>query len=278
MHSTFSDGTFTPPELVAYARKKRLSAIALTDHHTTAGLPSFFQAARQAGLAAVAGVEISAAYQGREVHILGLFLPASVWSTVDLWMDEQKREKEQSNRLLAQRLTDAGIAIDYQALRRQYPNSAINRAHFASLLVEKGVCASTDEAFATFLHPANGFYTPAPFAPAMDVIAHLSTLGSVVALAHPTTHLSWAQLPTFIEQAMAAGMNGMEIYHSLFTKQEIQQLQSLCTHYGLLACGGSDFHGTRKPSVDMGDGGAGTPIPLSIYQTLYRASIHSSQS
>ena len=274
MHSTFSDGTFSPEELVAYAKAKQLSAIALTDHHTARGLPAFVQAARRSGILPVAGTEISALYQGKEVHILGLFLPAHCWDAIDAWMADQKKEKEQSNRLLAQRLTKAGYPVDYQAMRRQYPNSAINRAHFATALVEGGYCTSTEEAFATFLDETCGFYTPAPFAPAEEVIARLSGLGALVALAHPITHLSWAQLPGFIEQALPAGMMAMETHHSSFTPADIPRLQALCTRYGLLECGGSDFHGARKPQVDMGDGGGGTPIPFSLYQVLAQAAAH----
>ena len=271
MHSTFSDGSFSPEELVVYAKAKRLSAIALTDHHTARGLPSFFQAARRHGIIPVAGTEMSAAYQGHEVHILGLFLPVNCWNAIDVWMAAQKREKEQSNCLLAQRLTKAGYPIDYAAIQQQFPDSAINRAHFATVLVEKGYCVSTDEAFATFLHPANGFYTPAPFAPAMDVIARLASFGGLVALAHPITHLSWTQLPGFIKQAVRAGMTAMETHHSDFTPSDIARLQAMCSQYGLLECGGSDFHGTRKPDVEMGDGGGGTPIPFAMYQALSQA-------
>lgn len=152
-HSTFSDGTSTPEELVSAAQELGLTAVALCDHNDVDGLPRFLAAARGGRTAAVPGTEISTVFEGTELHILGLFIPERGWEAVRELTARMRRSKEESNLTLERRLRAAGYALDYAVMRAAKPDGYLNRAHFAAELTRLGYTSSIDDAFRTLLAP-----------------------------------------------------------------------------------------------------------------------------
>ena len=266
-HSVFSDGTYTPGELVAEAKRLNL-IIALTDHNTAAGLPEFMEAARAMGVTAVPGVEFSTEYNGKELHLLGLFVLPEHYAAVERLVKEQHVLKEISNMELVERLNQAGYLIDYAKVKRRNPNGNANRAHMAAELLEQGYVASVREAFDTVLCDDGGFYMPPSRLQLLEVIEELRRIGILPVLAHPLQELTETELRTLLPKAIDAGLVGMETMHASYTPEVICLAEKIAAEFQLLASGGSDFHGAVKPDITLGTGKGWLCIPSNIYLNL----------
>ena len=269
-HSVFSDGTYTPTELIAEAKRLGL-IIALTDHNTAAGLPEFMDAARKQGVTAVPGVEFSAEYNGKELHLLGLFVQPEHEPAVERMMREQHVLKEISNMELVERLNRAGYGIDYAKVKARNPKGNANRAHMAAELMEQGYVASIREAFDTILSDTGGFYVPPSRLQLLDVIEDLRRIGVLPVLAHPLQELTETELRELLSHAMGAGLAGMETMHSSYSPETIALAEKIAAEFGLLPSGGSDFHGTVKPDISLGSGRGRLCISPDVYWNLLEA-------
>ena len=266
-HSVFSDGSYTPSELIAEAKRLGL-IIALTDHNTVAGLPEFMEEAEKQGVTAVPGIEISTEYNGTELHLLGLFVLPKHYAAINRMVKEQHLLKEISNIELVERLNQAGYMIDYAKVKSRNPNGNANRAHMAAELLEQGYVASIQEAFNTILSDGCGFYVPPSRLQLLDVIDDLRSIGVIPVLAHPLQELTEAELRELLPHAIGAGLVGMETMHSSYTPEVIALAEKIASDFNLLPSGGSDFHGSVKPNVSLGIGKGWLSIPVSIYQNL----------
>lgn len=267
-HSTCSDGTCTPTRLAAMAAGLGLSAVALCDHNTVAGLEEFTAAGARYGIETVAGVEFSTEYKGTELHILGLFLPEEHYGAVTACLEHALEQKEQSNRRLIQELAGAGICLDYDALRRSNPDGIINRAVIGAEMVRRGYVPSVSQAFALWLDEGHGFYRPAPRPDSLDIIRFIGSVGAVAVLAHPFADLDEPGLRRFLADAIPAGLEGMETLYAGFDGQTVALAQSIAREYGLAESGGSDFHGDNKPDIRMGSGRGGLAVGEDILTGL----------
>ena len=146
-HSNFSDGTCTPAELIRLAEEAGISAIALCDHNTVAGLPSFLEAAQNSLVEAVSGIEFSTEYQGTELHILGLFLQKQHYGAINALLEEALHRKEQSNLALIEKLREQGLKLDYWKIREESSGANLNRAVIGAYLMRNGFCSTMEEAF-----------------------------------------------------------------------------------------------------------------------------------
>ncbi|MBO5727653.1 MAG: PHP domain-containing protein [Oscillospiraceae bacterium] len=266
-HSVFSDGTYTPGELVAQAKRLGL-IVALTDHNTVAGLPEFMDAAQKLGVTAVPGVEFSTEHKGKELHLLGLFVFPEHYAAVERMVKEQHVLKEISNMELVERLNQAGYLIDYAKVKGRNPNGNANRAHVAAELLEQGYVTSVREAFDTILSDRGGFYVPPSRLQLMDVIKELRRIGVLPVLAHPLQELTEAELRALLPSAIEAGLIGMETMHSSYTPETISLAEAIAQEHHLLSSGGSDFHGSVKPEISLGTGRGWLCIPEKIYLQL----------
>lgn len=266
-HSTYSDGTLTPAQLISLAREKKLSAITLSDHNTVAGLPLFLEAAEGSGVEAVPGIEFSTEYEGTELHILGLFIKPCHYEKINALLRQFLERKETSNRQLVQRLQAAGMDLDYEEIRNQAAGS-VNRARIAAKMVEKGYCQSIKQAFSDWLSPKKGYYIPPLRPDAYETIRFIKSLGAVAVLAHPFLSLKEAQLRAFLPEAVAAGLDGMEVYYAAYDKETTALAKQIAAEYGLLESGGSDFHGQNKPDIDLGSGKGDLLIPVELLEKL----------
>jgi predicted metal-dependent phosphoesterase TrpH len=267
-HSNFSDGTLSPGELLKAAQTAGLSAVALCDHNTVAGLPDFLAAAAASPVEAVPGIEISADYQDGEVHILGIFLQPRHYSAVAQKMAQVQQRKEESNRKLIEALRAAGVVLDYDEIKAANPDGFINRANIAAALVAKGYAADRKDAFKRYLKPSAGFYRPPKRIDAEESVRFLKSLGAVVILAHPFLNLDEAGLRGFLELAVTWGLDGMETEYPLFDEQQREKARFLAGQFGLLPSGGSDFHGANKPDIRLGTGKGDLRVPLAMLTEL----------
>ena len=266
-HSVFSDGTYTPGEIIAEAKRLGL-IVALTDHNTAAGLPEFMDAAQKLGVTAVPGVEFSTEYNGKELHLLGLFVLPEHYAAVERMVKEQHVLKEISNMELVERLNQAGYLIDYMKVKRRNPNGNANRAHMAAELLDQGYVTSIREAFDTILSDNGGFYVPPSRLQLIDVIKELRRIGVLPILAHPLQELTEPELRDLLPNAIEAGLAGMETMHSSYTPETIALAEKIAAEFNLLSSGGSDFHGSVKPGISLGTGRGWLCIPSKTYSNL----------
>ena len=267
-HSTSSDGSLSPSELVAAAEEMRLGALALTDHNTTKGLAEFTAAAEGSGVTAVPGCEFSTDFGDRELHIVGLFLPRESWPAVEGYTDALRRSKHASNLLMIEKLRERGCDITYDEVAAITDAAEFNRAHVARVLQAKGCVDSLDQAFDTLLKAGNGCYFPAKRPDALKTVRFIRDRGGVAVLAHPFLNLDADGLEAFLPQAMEAGLTAMETRYSLFNEAKTHEAQALAKRFGLLPSGGSDFHGVAKPAIALGVGKGGLQVPYAYYEAL----------
>ena len=271
IHSKCSDGSFPPAELISMVREAGLTAVALTDHNTVAGIPAFMAEAKRQGITAVAGTELSTVLEGREIHLLGLFIPPEHYHDVTLLTEEYRGYKEQSNYALVARLTADGYKVDYADIRRRNPDRVINRALFAEELTKGGFTPSVKAAFDTLLGEGMGYYTPPKRLEFFAAIRFLRSIHTLPVWAHPLQYMEEAAVRAALPEAIAAGLLGMEVMHSSYDGATITRAKEIADEFGLLYSGGSDYHGTVKPTVKLGVGskdGAEPHIPDEYYEKL----------
>lgn len=267
IHSNRSDGTYTPEELIAEAERIGLSAVALCDHNTIAGLPDFLKAAEGTHVRAVPGIEFSTDYEGTELHILGLFIQPEHYDAIHALLAEAHARKEASNLALAEALNEAGFPIDYSAVKSRTEGQP-NRAHFAAELIQMGYVSSIREACLTILSPGYGLYQPPKRPEAFAVIRFIKSIGAAAVLAHPFLNLKEPQLRIFLEKAKACGLDGMETLYSTFDKHLTRRAREIAREFGLKESGGSDFHGRNKPDISLGTGRGNLAVPIEFLQKL----------
>ena len=272
-HSYYSDGTFAPEQLLRQAQQLGLSAIALTDHNTVAGLPEFLAAGERYNVEAIPGIEITSEFCGEELHILGLFLQNEALAPLEEIMSEVRMRKARSERALVEALCEKGMNLSYDAIQAATPDGNINRAHIATEMVNKGYVSSYQEAFTTWLSPEWGLYHPAKRLDAFEVIRLIKSLGATAVLAHPFLSLNEEQLRRFLPRAAECGLDGMETLYSKYDAATTALATRIAEEYDLLPSGGSDFHGGNKPDVQMGTGWGDLRVPSCIISDLKKRTI-----
>ena len=254
VHSTASDGSLTPRELVYYTAEKQLSAIALTDHDTVSGLAEALAASHHAGIELIPGVEMSCVWEGTEIHILGYFADTASAALQDglAWF---RRMRDERNETILDNLAEDGILLTEEELRAGDPDTVITRAHFARLLTEKGYVRDRKEAFAGYL-AYGGKYVPTKDQLTPERVMQMFYDSRIwPSLAHPVQyHLDEDSLVQLISELKAMGLRGLEVWHSSQSWQDTARLQTIARLTGLLPTGGSDFHGSSKPDVEIGTG------------------------
>ena len=270
-HSVFSDGTYTPAEIIDAAIELGLSAVALCDHNTVDGLPAFLSAAEGKHIEAICGAEFSVEYNGTELHLLGLFIPRAYFAQISRLMEDAMELKRQSNLDLIDAINQAGYPVSFEEIARTTPNGKFNRAHIARALVEKGYMSSIKEAFDTLLSPSVGFYKEPERISFWEMLEFLTDIGAVPVLAHPFLNLDASQLAVLLPLAKEKGLVGMECVYSLYDEATTQISFDLARQFGLKCSGGSDFHGTNKPDIALGTGKGNLKIPYEWVTMLNKA-------
>ncbi|MDL1970133.1 MAG: PHP domain-containing protein [Candidatus Desulfofervidaceae bacterium] len=267
-HSTASDGSFTPKELVSLAKEVGLKAVALTDHDTVAGLEEFMQAGEKLGIETVPGVELSAHFEKGTLHILGYFLD---FKDKYLLTELQKFQKARTERnpKIVKKLQDLGIPITYEEVVAASGGGQVGRPHFAKVLLAKGIVKSFDEAFERFLKKGAPAYVEKERIYPKECIELLLHAKGIPVLAHPfTLYLDNEALEAFVKQLKDWGLGGIEVYYTEHTPKQVAFYLSLAQKYDLCITGGSDFHGKNKEEIKLGFGYGNLRVPYRILEKL----------
>ena len=268
-HSYFSDGTDAPEELIDQAKANGVSVIALTDHNTMGGVRRFLAKAKAEGVFGVAGIEFSTEYEKKELHIIALMVGEAYFDEIEANMEELKRRKEQSNRLLVEKLSAKGYDISYDGLVEKYHSVNINRAHIAATLTETGQTPSIKYAFAHLLGEECGIYIPPKRPDAFETIGYIRSIGAIPILAHPYLQFEQAELEAFLPLAKESGLLGMEVDYSMYDEETTARAHETAEKFSLLPSGGSDHHGRNKPHITLGKGQGNLAVPESAWEKIF---------
>lgn len=260
-HTTASDGTLSPTELVCSAAALGLKGIGITDHDTIQGWQEAEEAGRTARIVVVKGIELNTDWHSREVHILGYELDGSS-AYLNSRLKSLRNAREQRMLEILERFNHLGIRITFQEVQRYAQGESIGRPHVALVLVERGYVGSVKEAFDRYLKRGAPAYVPRYKLTSEEGIALIRESGGVAVLAHPGAHHLEEGIPAWID----AGLQGIEVSHSEHNHEDEQKYRALAQKYNLLMTGGSDFHGEdRKPGVNIGYWGVKQEVIQQIF-------------
>ncbi len=267
-HSSASDGTLSPEDLIALAVSKELKAIALTDHDTIGGIPRAKAAAAASGLELIPGMELSCAYQGTEIHILGFFVDETS-EILKNGLAGFCKVRNARNQDMLSRFQEDGFHISREDLTRNDPDTVITRAHFARVLTEKGYVSSPAQAFEKYLQYGGRYCTQPKRVTAEQVMELMRACRAWPCLAHPMQYRQgYREIREMALCLKNLGLRGMEVYHSSHHRGQSAKLQIIAKELGLLPSGGSDFHGSNKPDVELGRGRGGLRVSYSLLKDI----------
>ncbi len=254
VHTTASDGSCSPTQVVQLALDIGLHAIAITDHDTTAGIAEAQAAAAGTELRIVPGIEISADYLGNEIHVLGYFIDPNAPS-FQIMLDWAVAERDRRNQVLAEKLTACGYPVDLDALARQYPHTVNGRVRIAKALMEQGMLSSVSEGFSRLFGEGQPCYVPRQHFPFRKAVQVIRDAGGLAVLAHPLQYgYGCTELDALLEACRNSGMCGMEVWYAAYDAGQQAALLNLANHHGLAPTGGTDFHGANRPQIALGTG------------------------
>lgn len=273
-HSTFSDGSLAPSELVAQALQSQITVLALTDHDTTDGISEAVIASRNQPIELIPGIELSAQFNGREIHILGYFIdPCS--QPLQEKLEHLRTTRVARIEAMVDQLQALGLSLTLHDVQQVAGTGSIGRPHIAHTLYMKGYVRSIREAFERFLGSGKKAFVPRVIPQSEIAIGWIKQAGGIPVLAHP----SWQGFDdTATQQACRTlvdqGLEGLEVFYGNFTARQISKNLGLAKRFSLLVTGGSDFHGSYKPEVILGKGSASVKVPPGILDPLRLAASH----
>jgi hypothetical protein len=241
LHSTCSDGTYSPEEVVAHAQRHGLSALALTDHDTVEGCLPAAAVCRPAGLEFIAGTELTAEQESNELHVLGYFIDIG---HSRLLAELAKFQVVRQNRIreMADRLNTLGVPLRAETVFALANCRSPGRPHVARALVQEGFCADLDEAFERFLKKGKPAWVPKFKMSATEAIGLVHEAGGLAVLAHPGLNRTDEAIPALVE----AGLDGLECFHTKHSTAMSEHYLQIADAHRLLVTGGSDCHGLSK--------------------------------
>lgn len=240
IHTTASDGLEAPGEVVARAVDKGLRAIAITDHDTVAGVSEGISAGSKLGMEVIPGIEINTNYRGNEVHILGYFLDCESPALLEQLGRIRKQRVERIGKIVGE-LNDLGFNIQMKEVLLTAGDSVVGRPHIARTLVKKGMVSSTDKVFDKYIGEGKVAFVPRYGLTPIEAIGLIKKAGGVPVLAHP----GLMNCDGLIGKLVAAGLQGLEVYHSDHTAEQSSHYRRIADNYGLVITGGSDYHGAE---------------------------------
>lgn len=267
-HSTASDGSLTPTELIQAAKLAGLETIALTDHDTTGGLKEAAGAAAAMGVEFIPGCELSVVSQSGNMHILGYWIPIGPSELSDTLRFLRDRRHER-NHLIMAKLRALGMDIVYEDVLAVSGGDAVGRPHIAQVMHAKGFVREISDAFKDYLGSEGKAYVPKEKLNPRQAIELLKSVGATVVLAHPfLLGLGGADLRGVLKQLKEYGLDGIEAYYTLHRPDQTLLYLNIARDMDFLVSGGSDFHGAIKPDVQLGTGFGNLFIPASLVTTM----------
>ena len=265
-HSTFSDGTMTPEELVKYAEKRGVEVLALTDHDTVDGIDRFLSV--ESDVVRVPGVEISIGYSPGTFHLAGLFIdhknPFLLKTLSDMQEARRVRNEElisMVSELVGRELTESDINTSREG--------ELGRPHIAAFLVKEGYAQNINDAFEKYLGENGQFYIEKKRVDFHTGLEAIHKAGGIAVLAHPLTLLvDEDKYSPFIKYLKGLGLDGIEVWCSDTPEEKFAVFEAIAKEHDMAASGGSDFHGDINLRVGLGTGRGNMNIPRSVYEEL----------
>lgn len=252
-HTTASDGTLSPSELVSQAYSLGLRAVAITDHDTMEGVEEALEQARKIEIEVIPGVEISVDF-AKEMHILGYF-PDPYAPLMERTLEDLRQYRMERNPQIVAKLNSLGFDITLEEIKQIAGGSIVGRPHIAKVLLDKGYVESIKEAFAEYLALGKPAYVKKEKLTPEAAIEAIAASGGLPVLAHPKyLEMTEEELDGLVCRLVKAGLKGIEVYYSTHSLEETEQYWGLAKKYQLLLTGGSDFHGSSKSEISLGKG------------------------
>jgi hypothetical protein len=249
LHTRYSDGTFTPRELVEHAARLGFAAIAVTDHDTLDAIPEALAAGHEFGIEIIPAVEITSRCDSQELHMLA-YLFGDSWHDANLRavLDHAARVREERIEQFVAKLNELGIPLTVSEVRACSDCGTLGRPHVALALKKRGVVSSVDEAFARFLKRGKPAYIERYRVEAAEAIAHIHRAGGVAVFAHPGLNSLDDRIPEMVQQ----GLDGIEVWHSRHSPAQIEHYLEMAETLGVCVTGGSDCHGSGRNGMLLG--------------------------
>jgi len=271
LHTTYSDGSLPPTEVLVLAQKAGVSALAITDHDIVDGIPEAIETGAYLGIEVIPGIEISSRYGESELHMLGYFLdwrdPALLSRLAHL-----RASRHQRNPRIIEKLNELGLDLTYDEVMTLASTESIGRPHIARVLMAKGYVQSAKEAFDRYLAQGAAAYVPRELPEPAEAIAWIRAACGIPVLAHPTwVNESAEGLYKLCDKLKSAGLGGIEVHYSTHKPQQTSEYLSLAKRLNLLVTGGSDFHGLTKPDIEVGMGRGNLKVPEKLLEPLKKA-------
>lgn len=254
LHTTHSDGSLRPSDVLTLAKQANVSALAITDHDITTGIPEAMATGETLGIEVIPGVEISSFDGKSELHILGYCVR---WQDVEFnrRLATLRESRHRRNPLIIERLREAGLDVTYEEVRALAGTESVGRPHIAQLLMQKKYVSSAKEAFDRYLAEGRPAYVARELPTPAEAISWIREAKGVAILAHPTwVKESGEGLRTCVTTLKEAGLGGIEVHYSTHSKSQTAGYLDLAHRLDLLITGGSDFHGLTKPDIEVGSG------------------------
>jgi predicted metal-dependent phosphoesterase TrpH len=269
IHTTESDGTLTPSQVVRYAKEKGLKAVAITDHDTIHGNEEAIKEGVNEGVEVIPGVEISVDYSPGTMHMLGYFI-----TTEDPILNEKltllQDSRADRNPRIIEKLNKLGLSLTYDEVVQVSGGGQVGRPHMAQVLMKKGYTKSIKEAFDKYLGKGAPAYLDKFRLSAVEAITMITDAGGIPVLAHPFTLdcKSSDELDALVEKLVNQGLQGLEVYYSEHDERKTSSYKLLAKRYNLAITGGSDFHGKNIKGIDLGTGRGKLKIPYTALENL----------
>ncbi len=248
VHTTASDGLYSPAQLVGEALKRGLAAVAITDHDTMKGLQELDSTTANCSLEIVPGIEFSTFYQKKEIHLLGYYCDPENLQLQET-LSKNHRDRHLRMEKMVNKLKEMDVFVELDEVLATVKGGVIGRPHLAAVLCQKGYCSTVEEAFNSYIgYNRPAYVERAPFSPG-EAIAVIKEAGGFPVLAHP----GLGNDDTYIPSLVHAGIKGLEVYHPEHDAASITKYLRLAREYDLVVTGGSDFHGEHSgPSLHIG--------------------------
>ena len=245
VHTTASDGQYTPSQIIQMASEKNISTLAITDHDTVAGLEEGAKAAEQNHITFVPGTELNISYPTGEFHLLGLGFK-KISSSLEELLAALVKNREIRNIQIIEKMREAGVDITLEEMYADFPDTVLGRPHFAAELVKKKVVKTRQQAFDRYLAKGRPWYVARVGSNLDEAIVAIKESGGVPVIAHPMSlYLSWGKLPDALQNFYERGVMGLEAFHPGARVTECLRLEELAQKIGYFITAGSDFHGEK---------------------------------